>query len=165
MRASPSQARTVCWGCRRVRRAPVCWLPPRARAHVANDLRARKACCPVMHGRLLLLSSPVKQQARRARMRRRPTVGRLVARLVRRIRFGCCGRSAGCLSYVHARQPNVVRCAVAAHASLERRHCTILLELEEVTHLRSKRARILARLCCYALLTWLTGCTLHCSVL
>ena len=38
----------------------------RARAHVANDLRARKACCPVMHGRLLLLSSPVKQQTRRA---------------------------------------------------------------------------------------------------
>ena len=63
----------------------------RARAHVANDLRARKACCPVMHGRLLLLSSPVKQQARRAYgggRGGRPTVGRLVARLVRRIRFG-----------------------------------------------------------------------------
>ena len=66
VRASPSQPRSVCWGCRRVRRGSVCWLPPRARAHVANDLRARKACCPVMHGRLLLLSSPAKQQARRA---------------------------------------------------------------------------------------------------
>ena len=64
VRASPSQARTVCWGCRHMPACPVCWLPPRARAHVANDLRARKACCPVMHGRLLLLSSPVKQQAR-----------------------------------------------------------------------------------------------------
>ena len=162
VRASPSQARTVCWGCRRVRRSSVCWLPPRARAHVANDLRARKACCPVMHGRLLLLSSPVKQQTRRAcgfggAAANSRSVGRSVSQtyplwLVRRPigRPRLAALLPGCLSYVHAGQPNVAQCAarlVSAHASLERRHCTILLELEEVTHLRSKHARILARLC------------------
>ena len=34
VRASPSQARTVCWGCRRVRRGSVCWGCRRARVRM-----------------------------------------------------------------------------------------------------------------------------------